>query len=183
VKEAILAGVIGISAVPASQVSLGFRRGWVRYLNVALSSAGGAALVFGVFELLRQQPAEGFGILSAWGPWPVVVLAGLAIAARGLSRLSDTLQTTLGSVVKSIEQGADAQQKMAEAQTRTADAMSRLGEQGWQHTEEIRRLAMYAAQEFPSVYERFDRQDAALGKLAEAITKLGERASHGHYGN
>ncbi len=39
-----------------------------RRMLLSASTVGGPAIVWGVFELLRQQPQEGFKLLETWGP-------------------------------------------------------------------------------------------------------------------
>ena len=158
---------LGLSetAIPRAQVALGFRGGWLKHVRVALSSAGGAAIVLAIFELLQRQPIEGFRLLGLWGPWPIVALVALAFAGRFLSRLNETIQTTFGAVVTTVHQGVDAQIK-------TADALSRLADQGGRQAEQVERLAIYATQEFPFVYERFDKQDAILTDLQSGVKAL-----------
>lgn len=166
---------IGIVDAPKGEVVASFRRGWIRYLQVGLSSAGGAAIVLAIFELLQRQPTEGFRLLSVWGPWPVVVLVGLAILGQFLSRMNDTVQAAFTAVVSGVQDQAKASSRQADASDRQATALTKLAEQGGQQAEEVRRLTIYAAQEFPSVYERFNQQDAALAKLTEAVNRLVER--------
>ncbi|MDR3797976.1 MAG: hypothetical protein P4K93_07475 [Terracidiphilus sp.] len=158
-----------------TEASVSFRRGWLRHLQLGLRSAGGAAIVLAIFELLQRQPIAGFGLLSVWGPWPVVVLVGLAIFGRFLSRMNDTIQAAFTAVVSSVQDQTQASSRQADASGRQADALTKLAEQGGQQAEEVRRLAIYAAQEFPSVYERFDRQDAVLEKVTDAVNRLVER--------
>ena len=57
----------------------------------------------------------------------------------------------------------------ADAAARTADALTRLADQGGRQAEQVERLAIYSAQEFPRFYERFDAQDAVLKELASSI--------------
>lgn len=159
---------MGISGVPSGEMTVSFRSGWVKYLKVAASSAGGAAVVLALFTLLQREPSEGFRLLAAWGPWPFVALVGLTIAGKFLSRMNDTVQGAFGAVVTTVQGGVDAQNK-------TADALTRLADQGNRRQEEIERLAVYAAQEFPLVHQRLDRQDEALRSIQEAVTG-GERS-------
>jgi hypothetical protein len=159
---------IGLNEVPKGEVAASFRGGWLRHFRVALSSAGGAAVVVGIFELLQRQPIEGFRLLGVWGPWPIVALVALAFGGRFMSRLSDSLQTAFSALVSSAQQ-------QAQASDRQANALSKLADQGGQQAEEVRRLAIYAAQEFPSVYERFNRQDEVLANVADAVNRLVNR--------
>lgn len=154
--------------MPKGEVAASFRGGWLRHFRVALSSAGGAAVVVGIFELLQRQPIEGFRLLGVWGPWPIVALVALTFGGRFMSRLSDSLQTAFSALVSSAQQ-------QAQASDRQANALSKLADQGGQQAEEVRRLAIYAAQEFPSVYERFNRQDEVLANVADAVNRLVNR--------
>ena len=156
---------IGLAEVPKGEMAASFRLGWLRHIRIALSSAGGAAVILALFELLQRQPIEGFRLLGLWGPWPIVALVALAFVGRFLSRMNDTIQTTFGAVVTSVHQGVD-------AQTKTADALSRLADQGGRQAEQVERLAIYATQEFPFVYERFDKQDAILTDLQSGMKAL-----------
>ncbi len=163
---------LGISpSVAPSEVGVTFRRGWLQHLKLGLSSAGGAAIVLGLFELLRSQP-EGFRLLTAWGPWPVVVLVALAFLGKFLSRISDSIDSAFGAVVASVRQGADAQRQSADAQSRTADALSKLAVQGSRHAQEVERLTVYAVQEFPLLHERLDKQDQVLGSLGDSLSEI-----------
>lgn len=161
----------GIADVSKGGVAVGFRNGWVRHVTVALSSAGGAAIVLAIFDLLQRQPSAGFGLLASWGPWPVVALVGLAFLGRFLSRMNDTIQVTFGAVVNSVQQSAEAQAKGAEANVKTADALSRLADQGGRHSLEVERLTTYAVQEFPLVHERLDKQDDMLRQIHGLLSK------------
>jgi len=175
-----MAGLGFAGAAKPMEIQARFRAGWVQYAAVTLGGAGGIAVVLAVFNLLQKQPADGFKLLVAWGPYPFIILVGLAIVGKFLSRLSDSLQTTFSAVVESSQQSASAHTETAKAVTTLADATTRLAEQGGHSADEVRRLAIFAAQEFPSVYERFDRTDAALGKLTGAVTQLLERGRDGN---
>jgi len=156
---------LGGGKSPDGELAVGFRRGWPNRFKLVLSSAGGAAVAFAAAELLEKQPREGFTLLLQWGPWPFIALVALALAGSIMSRLSETVQTTFEAVVKSSQQGAEAQGSIAGALTRLAD-------QGGRQAQQVERLAIYAAQEFPSVYERFDKQDLALGELATLVRSI-----------
>lgn len=164
---------LGSVGAPSGEVTGTFRGGWLKHFRVALSSAGGAALILGAFELIQKQPGESFRLLGAWGPWPIVALVALMLVGSFLSRMNDTIQTTFSAIVSSSQQQAQSSGKMA-------DAVSRLADQGNKQAQEMQRLAIYAAQEFPGVYERLDKQDKVLeshgktlGEIAEAIRQLG----------
>lgn len=159
--------ILGISAGKSadSELEVGFRRGWFRSIKFVLSSAGGATAAIVGMELLDRQPREGFALLAQWGPWPFIALVALAILAGFMSQMSGTIQTTFAAVVASSQQGA-------EAQSRTADALTSLAAQGGRQAEEVRRLAIYAAQEFPSLYARLDKQDDATEEIATLVKSL-----------
>lgn len=171
--------LVGTAAkAQGSTVAVSFREGWLRHLRVGMGSAGWVALLLGLFALLQRQPAEGFGLLTSWGPWPFVALLGLGFLGHFMSRLNDTIQASFSAVVSSVQQGAD-------AHGRTADALSRLADQGDRHAVELERLTIYAAQEFPGIYERLDQQDSVLGKLETAVGGIytllqAKEENHGH---
>lgn len=150
------------------EVEVTVRSGWFRHFRVALTSAGGTAVVLALFTLLQRQPVEGFRLLGAWGPWPVVALVALGFFGHVMSRFADSLQTWGTSVVDSLHQGT-------EAQTKTADALSRLAEQGGRQQEEVRRLAIYAGREFPLIYDRFDKQDVVLKEIGDSMRSIHSR--------
>jgi hypothetical protein len=118
--------------------------------------------------LIQRQPVEGFQLLTSWGPWPVVAIIALALLAPFFSRLLDIISTSFNSIVTSTHQ-------TAEAQTKMANATSDLAEQGKRQFEEVERMAIYAAREFPSVYERFDQQDQVLQSLSNSVERLHAR--------
>lgn len=158
--------VLGLGgSVPSGEVSVSSRSGWLRHFKVALSSAGGAAAVIAVFSLLDKRPVEGFQLLGQWGPWPVIALVALVLVGGFMSRMNDTITTTFGAVVTSV-------QAQASASGKTADALTRLADQGGKQAEEVRRLAIYAAREFPAMYDRFDQLDTSISKLTEGVRGL-----------
>lgn len=161
--------------LPSGELAVGMRKGWVRHVRVVLSSAGAAAAVWALADLFERQPREGFALLQLWGPWPIVALVGLGLLGRFMSRMNDTIQTTFAGVAQSAAQNA-------EAQTKTADALTRLADQNGRQGEEVRRLAIFAAREFPGVYERLDQQDEVLrgqnkvlDEISGAVKELVER--------
>jgi hypothetical protein len=160
------------TGAPAGQVSGSTGSGRLKHFKVALSSAGGAAIVLAGFELLQKQPTEGFKLLGQWGPWPLIVLVALVMAGSFFSKLNDTISTSFSAIVTSAQQGVEVQSKGVEAQSKTADALSRLADQGNKQAEEVRRLAIYAAREFPAMYDRFDQLDASIAKLTEGMKGL-----------
>jgi hypothetical protein len=158
---------LGLGSKPEpTELAAGFRGGFLKYFRFGLSSAGGAAIVFGIFELLQQQPQEGFKLLAQWGPWPVIALVAIVIVALPLgsflSKMNDTVSTTFGAVVMSVQQ-------QAEASGKTAEALTRLADQGGQQAEEVRRLAIYAARGLDGMNDRFDKLDSANKELAEGL--------------
>ncbi len=164
---------LGLSAgSPSGQVSGTTGSGRLRHFKVALSSAGGAAIVLAAFELLQKEPVEGFKLLGQWGPWPVIVLVALVMAGSFFSKLNETISTSFGAIVVSAQQGVEAQSRGVEAQSKMAEAVSRLADQGNKQSEEVRRLAIYAAREFPAMYDRFNQLDASIAKLTDGVKGL-----------
>jgi hypothetical protein len=153
------------SSTPSVEAEVNPRKGWLKHTRVALSSAGGAAIVLAMFELLQRQPQEGFKLLTLWGPWPIIALVALGLMGSFMSRMNDTVQTAFSAIVTSVQQQANSSGKMA-------DAVTRLADQGGKQAEEVRRLAIYAAREFPAVYDRFDQVDATLRELTLGIKGL-----------
>jgi hypothetical protein len=171
---------------PSADVRVGFRSGWFRHIGVAISGAGGAAVVLGAYDLLRSQPAQAFDLLRAWGPTFLIALLAIFFLGKYLDGLNLTIRESFNVVASGLRSSAEAAAQSAEASSRTADALTRLAEQGGKQAQEVSRLAIYAAQEFPSVYERFDRQDAMLAKqnetmgdLAKAVMSLTVRGING----
>jgi hypothetical protein len=152
-------------AIPSGELTATFKGGWLRHFRLVLSSAGGAAAAIAAMALLGKQPAEGFKLLAQWGPWPVIALVALILVGGFMSRMNDTVSTTFAAVVNSAE-------RQAEASGKTADALTRLADQGGRQAEEVRRLAIFNAQEFPGIYIRFDKQDDVLQRQNEVLQQL-----------
>lgn len=152
----------------AREVAIGFRAGWIRYFRIWLPPAGLVGGAIAITQLITKRPQEGFGLLVAWGPWPLIALVGLGILGTFLNRLSDTVQTTFGSVV-------DSSQESARAHGRTADALQKLAEQGSRQAEETRRLAIYAGRELGAISERMDGQDAVLARIEHMMRGVKKR--------
>jgi hypothetical protein len=157
---------LGLSGgIPSGEVSATIKTGWLRHFKVVLGSAGGAAVMIAIFELLQKEPVEGFKLLGQWGPWPVIVLVALVMAGSFFSKLNETISTSFSAIVTTAQQGVEAQSKQAEA-------LNRLADQGSRQAEEVRRLAIYAAREFPAMYDRFNQLDAAIATLTEGVKGL-----------
>jgi hypothetical protein len=142
----------------------------VRHVGVILGGASGAAVVLGGYEVLRAQPGPAFGLLQAWGPWFLIVMLAIVLLGRFLDGLNATVRESFAGVVAGM-------QGSAAAAGRTADALTALAAQGSHQSEEVRRLAIYAAREFPAIYDRFDQIDAAIQSVAQSV-----RALHGGNG-
>jgi hypothetical protein len=162
---------LGEAASQGVDAKADFRGGWLKHLKIALGGASGTALVLGGYEVLKSQPAQAFGLLQSYGP--VFLIAALVIFAGGkvLEGLTTTIRESFGLVASSV-------QASAAASSRTADAMTRLADQGTRQAEQIERLAIYAASEFPGLYERMDRQDEMLRELASGVKGLHTKLSN-----
>lgn len=158
---------LGLNALggPKAEATFGFRGGWLKHIGVAIGGASGAAVILGGYEILRSQPDKAFALLQAWGPVFLVSIVAIFVVGKFLDGLNSTVRESFSVVAAGV-------QNSAEAAGRTADALTRLADQGGRQAEQVERLAIYAAQEFPQVYERFDRQDEALGKLAESVNAI-----------
>lgn len=150
------------------QVQFGIKTNWLRFVFIGSLGVGGCmAVVLSSLQVLRDEPKAAFDLLKSWGPWGIVLTFALFLAGRFLHELLVLSREGLTAWVGTAEKGAD-------AQTRTADALTRLAEQGGRSAEEVRRLAVYAAQEFPSICERFDRTDEGLKANAGALLKVAD---------
>ncbi len=151
---------------PEGSLRLRVNSSWLKGLLVLGMGAGGSmALGVGALQMLSKDPREGIGLLKSWGPWAIIVFFVVffvwKVAMEGIGVARDGMNAW----VRTAEKGAD-------AQTRTADALTILAEQGGRSAEEVRRLTVYAAQEFPNVYARFDSQDAMLKQNSDALVAL-----------
>jgi hypothetical protein len=156
----------------AAEVAVGFRGGWFRHISMAIGGASGAAVALGGYEVLRSQPARAFALLQGWGPTFLLVLVALLIVGKFLDGLNQTVRESFSVMASGV-------QSSAQAANRQADALGRLADQGNKQAEEVRRLAIYAAQEFPGVYDRFDKQDAVLAALTQEVRALNGRGKNG----
>jgi hypothetical protein len=163
-----------------TDVRVGFRTGWIRHIGVAIGGATGAAVVLGGYQVLRTNPSQSFSLLQAWGPTCFIAIFAIFIVGKFFEGLNSTVRESFSVVAGSVRLSA-------EAAGRTADALTRLADQGGKQHQEIQRLAIYAAQEFPSLYKRFDSQDEMLenqnrtiGDLAKAVMSLTVRGKDGN---
>jgi hypothetical protein len=159
---------LGLSegSAPAADIRVGFRTGWFRHIGVTLAGASGAAAVVGTIEVFKAEPAQAIALLQSWGPSFLLVLVALFLGGKFLDGLVTGMQTTVSENSKLL---AGALTASAEASGRTADALTQLANQGNRQAEQVERLAIYAASEFPGVYDRFDRQDEVLKEMANSI--------------
>jgi hypothetical protein len=171
---------LGREGSPTADVKVGFRTGWFRHIGVAIGGASGAAAVLGGYEVLKAQPNQAFALLQGWGPTFLISILAIFVVGKFLDGLQETVRASFNVVAQGVTSSAM-------ASGRTADALTRLADQGGKQHEEVRRLAIYAAREFPAVYERFDQLDAALKELTEGVKGLhwavNVKASHGGEGN
>lgn len=149
-----------------------FRGGWLRHIGVAVGGASGAAVVLGGYEVLRAQPDKAFALLQAWGPWFLVVLVVIFVLGKFLDGLSQAVRESFSGVVSGLSESAS-------ASSRTADALTKLAEQGGRQIEETQRLAIYAAREFPAVYDRFDVVEGQLKEIKNLILGRHQRKDGG----
>jgi hypothetical protein len=158
---------LGLSSigVPKAELAFGFRGGWLRRIGVAVGGASGAAIVLGAYEVLRSQPDRAFALLQGWGPTFLIVIVALCIVGNFLEGLNATVRESFNVVAAGV-------QNSAEAAGRTADALTRLAEQGGEQARETQRLATFAAQESQNVYERLDQQDEVLGQLMKSMNTI-----------
>lgn len=147
---------------PEGKLNVQVRTGWLRsQIALGFGAGGGVAIVVAVLELVTRAPDQGFALLKAWGPWALVVALAMLLAWKVASQ-------AIGIVRVGVESFMQTSERAAIAGDRQADAMTKLADQGGRSHEEVRRLATYAAQEFPTVYLRLDQQDAMLRANHEA---------------
>lgn len=157
-------GLAGLNA-PKADIDMGFRTGWLKHVALVMGGAGGVAIVLGVFKLLDTQPDKSFALLQSWGPNTLLCLVGILAIGKLFEGLNTTVRESFTIVASGVKSAA-------ESQGRTADALTRLADQGSRQAEQVERLAIYAAQEFPGLYERLDKQDDALRELASGVKGL-----------
>ena len=136
-------------------------------LAIGIGAGGSLAVVGGLLKLLGDDPKEGLGLLKAWGPWALVVALAMLLAWKLSTQAIGVVKVGVESFMRTSERQAVASEGQALALTKLAD-------QGGRNAEEVRRLAIYAAQEFPSVYARLDKQDAMLATNHEATMSVHE---------
>jgi hypothetical protein len=122
-------------------------------------------VALGAYEVLRSQPNRSFDLLQEWGPAFLVAMLAIAVGGKFLESLVQAIRESFAMVAGSVHDSAA-------ASSRTADALTRLADQGGRQAEQVERLAIYAAQEFPGVYERLDKQDEMLLELGRGIKGL-----------
>jgi hypothetical protein len=168
----------GLSAAAGqgTDVSVGFRYGWLKHIGMVFGGGFGAAVVVGAYEILGSQPERAFGLLQSWGPAFLLAIFALYLVGRFLDGLSAMAREGISVVVGSMKSNA-------EAQGRTADALTRLADQGSRQFEQVERLAIYAASEFPGVYTRLDSQDKVLEGIAQSVNALRVHFSGSGVGN
>lgn len=171
---------LGLQAAPKTDIQVGFRSGWLKHIGVVIGGASGAAVVLGGYEVLRSQPERAFGLLQVWGPSSLLAMVAILVLGKFLEGLNSTVRESFSIVASGVHSSA-------EAAGRTADALTRLAEQGGKQAQEVQRLAIYASQEFPGLYERLDRQDEVMEKqgqllheLTNAVMTLTARGRDGH---
>jgi len=144
------------------KLELQVRTGWLRgMLVMGFGAGGGIAAGWGLLELVSHDPKEGFAVLKAWGPWALVVALAMLLAWKIATQAIALVKVGVEAFMRTSERGAVASESQAAA-------LSKLADQGGRNAEEVRRLATFAAQEFPSVYARFDQQEAKLNANHDA---------------
>ena len=154
----------GVS-VPKVGVEAGFRFGWLRHIGIVMGGASGAAIVLGAYNIMTSQPHRDFALLQGWGPSFLIAIVALFVVGKFLEGMTATVRESFSLVASGVHSSA-------EASGRTADALTRLADHGSRQAEQVERLAIYAAQEFPGMYERFDRQDETLQDLTRSVNAI-----------
>lgn len=146
----------------SAEVRVGFRKGFIRWVEIGIGSLGALGLGALGLKLLQAQPDQGFGLLKAWGPWPFLAMVLLAISGHVLNSLGDTIRTAFANLVESSAQSASAQQRMAEA-------MGRIAEKDDRQLQEIQTLAAYTAQQSERLHRRHDETDEMLRAISRRL--------------
>lgn len=110
----------------------------------------GAAIVFGVFELVRSEPHEAFPLLKSWGPWAIVSIIALYV-------LYDLVRMALNIGTRMVQ----AVEKLAVAQQKSADKDDR-------QVQEMQTLTAYTAQQSERTYQK-------MSELADGLTALNKK--------
>lgn len=142
------------------------KTGWFKgALALGIGAGGGLGLMLEVAQIFGRDPREGFDVLKSWGPWALVVGLVVWLVYQLASKSIDTARDAMNAWVGTAK-------TQAEASTRTADALTKLAQQGGRSAEEVQRLTIYTAQEFPSLYLRLDKQDDALDEIKALVHGL-----------
>jgi len=148
------------------KLELQVRTGWLRgMLVMGFGAGGGIAAGWGLLELVSHDPKEGFALLKVWGPWAIVVVFAMFVVWKLSAELISLARVMMNAWVSTSERQAVSSEVQA-------TALTKLAEQGGRQGEEVKRLAVYAAREFPTVYERMDRQDTMLQSNHDATMEL-----------
>lgn len=148
-----------------TNVEVGFRRGLLRNVSLALGGASGVAVILGGYELLQRQPERAFALLQSWGPAFLIALLAIFTLGTFLAGVNATLRESVTMIAESAKEGA-------QASARTADALTRLADQGSRQFEEVQRMSIYVSRELPHLYERLDRQDEMLEAVSDSLRRL-----------
>ncbi|HEX4039063.1 MAG TPA: hypothetical protein VHX37_13465 [Acidobacteriaceae bacterium] len=141
----------------STELRVGLRRGWFRYVNFALGSVGTVAIGIEGLRLLESDPNQAFALLRAWGPNFFIGLVIVLIVGSLLNQLMEISRD-----------GVQAQRQMAEAMTQIAAKDDR-------QAEEVRRLTVYASRELGVIAERMDKQDEVMRQVAASVEGLHAR--------
>jgi hypothetical protein len=134
-----------------TDVRIGFRSGWVRYVNVVFGGVGVAAVLLVVGRVLESDPKQAFALLQAWGPNFFIAMVVVMILGAQLERM-----------VEIQREGARAQHQMAEA-------MSAIAQKDDRQLQEIQTLSSYTAQQMDRIHRRQMRTEATLDSIARKL--------------
>jgi hypothetical protein len=106
-------------AANSTEISVGFRSGWVRTLAISVGGIGMAGVAWGFLSPAPSQPAQVFELLSHWGFVWLLSLAAMVLAW-------DLLKVGLGYLGKladSVQESAVAMNRIADRDDRERDRM------------------------------------------------------------
>lgn len=112
---------LGLSASgrQPSEIRIGLRSGWVRFLSITFGGAGLVGTLIAVVDLAQRQPQQVFELLAHWGFWWIIAIIALLI-------LWDLAKLVLGSLAKladSVQDTAVAMNRIADRDDRDRDRM------------------------------------------------------------
>ena len=161
-----LLGTTEHDAVVAESSKAPFGAELLKKLFLGGGMSAGAAIAWGVFEMLRDNPRDAFSLLRAWGPWAIVTMfamyavydlskKALSIGKRGVIAVE-----ALSTAVKQIAEKDDRQ--IQELQTLTSYTSQGVERQAASQRE---------------LHEKVDGVESKIDKLYELVLASKEKTT------